>query len=166
MTKTVTLASKVARVRYQFPWFVAEIIIFQAAFPAVFPCLENPHIHVTGRGEMPRILPSPSLARSGESLGPTFWGVQLVGGWATPPKNMTNRQLGWHSQYVAKIIQMWKKQPTRSIWFTMFDSQPYFMREYLGYDSGGKVPSQDAFGSVGIVIVVGMLVEMIIGNNG
>jgi hypothetical protein len=48
----------------------------------------------------------------------------------------------------------------------MFDSQPYFMREYLGYDSGGKVPSQDAFGSVGIVIVVGMLVEMIIGNHG
>ena len=50
--------------------------------------------------------------------------------------------------------------------FTMFESQPYFMREYLGYDSGGKVPSQDAFGSVGIVIVVGMLVEMIIGNHG
>ena len=39
----------------------------------------------------------------------------LVGGWPTPLKNMTNRQLGWwHSQYDGKVIrQPCSKPPTR-----------------------------------------------------
>ena len=40
----------------------------------------------------------------------------LVGGWPTPLKNMTNRQLGWwHSQLNGKINNVWNHQPDYTI---------------------------------------------------